>query len=169
MIQNWSWQLLRAPHTMELINIFHKKVHDFWSDFKVILYCLGRYSNIKHHTVSLLSKYSSIINNWWHRHTFMVVLFCLVIIHIKSILSQLPEWLSASLHWYWSHSWTAVGLSRYQNFSIRYQYQWKSTVLGTNFGTKAKHKNMLIKKTFLLIKLNKNKLHKNQCHFFMLI
>ncbi len=25
---------------------------------------------------------------------------------------------------------------------------------------------MLIKKTFLLIKLNKNKLHKNQCHFF---
>ncbi len=38
----------------------------------------------------------------------------------------------------------AVVLSRYQNFCIR--YQWKSTVLGTNFGTKEKHKYMLIKK-----------------------
>ncbi len=52
-------------------------------------------------------------------------------------------------------------LSRYQNFSIRYRYQWKSTVLGTNFGTKAKHKNMLIKNIlFLLIKSNKNKCKK---------
>jgi len=39
-----------------------------------------------------------------------------------------------------------VVLSRYQNFSIRYRYQWKSTVLGT----KAKHKNMLIKKKHFL-------------------
>ncbi len=46
-----------------------------------------------------------------------------------------------------------VGLSRYQNFSIRYQYQWKSTVLGTNFGTKAKHKNMLIKKHIFIDKV----------------
>ncbi len=44
-------------------------------------------------------------------------------------------------------------LSRYQNFSIRYQYQWKSTVLGTNFGTKAKHKNMLIKKHIFINKV----------------
>ncbi len=36
------------------------------------------------------------------------------------------------------------------NFSIRYRYQWKSTVLGTNFGTKAKHKNMLIKNILFL-------------------
>ncbi len=130
MIQNWSWQLLRAQHTiqsLELINIFHKKVHDFWSDFKVILYCLGRYSNIKHHTVSLLSKYSSIINNWWHRHTFMVVLSCLVIIHIKSILSQLPEWLSASLHWYWSHSWTAVWFLRVI-IELEWWFTWSEKV-----------------------------------------
>ncbi len=40
-------------------------------------------------------------------------------------------------------------LSRYQNFSILYQYQWKSTVLGTNFGTKAKHRNMLIMHIFI--------------------
>ncbi len=46
-----------------------------------------------------------------------------------------------------------LGLSRYQNFSIRYQYQWKSTVLGTNFGTKAKHKNMLIKKHIFINKV----------------
>ncbi len=46
-----------------------------------------------------------------------------------------------------------VGLSRYQNFSIRYQYQWKSTVLGTNFGTKAKHKNMPIKKHIFINKV----------------
>ncbi len=42
-----------------------------------------------------------------------------------------------------------LGLSRYQNFSIRYQYQWKSTVLGT----KAKHKNMLIKKHIFINKV----------------
>ncbi len=48
---------------------------------------------------------------------------------------------------------TVLGLSRYQNFSIRYQYQWKSTVLGTNFGTKAKHKNMLIKKHIFINKV----------------
>ncbi len=47
----------------------------------------------------------------------------------------------------------ALGLSRYQHFSIRYQYQWKSTVLGTNFGTKAKHKNMLIKKHIFINKV----------------
>ncbi len=46
-----------------------------------------------------------------------------------------------------------LGLSRYQNFSIRYQYQWKSTVLGTNFGNKAKHKNMLIKKHIFINKV----------------
>ncbi len=46
-----------------------------------------------------------------------------------------------------------IVLSRYQNFSIRYQYQWKSTVLGTNFGTKAKHKNMLIKKHIFINKV----------------
>ncbi len=48
---------------------------------------------------------------------------------------------------------TRLVLSRYQNFSIRYQYQWKSTVLGTNFGTKAKHKNMLIKKHIFINKV----------------
>ncbi len=48
-------------------------------------------------------------------------------------------------------------LSRYQNVSIRYRYQWKSTVLGTNFGTKAKHKNMLIKKhTIFINKVKQN-------------
>ncbi len=46
-----------------------------------------------------------------------------------------------------------VVLSRYQNFSIRYQYQWKSTVLVTNFGTKAKHKNMLFKKHIFIKKV----------------
>ncbi len=48
-------------------------------------------------------------------------------------------------------------LSRYQNVYIRYQYQWKSTVLGTNFGTKAKHKNMLIKKHIIFINKFKQK------------
>ncbi len=54
----------------------------------------------------------------------------------------------AKMAWYFH-----VVLSRYQNFSIRYQYQWKSTVLGTNFGTKAKHKNMLIKKHIFINKV----------------
>ncbi len=52
-----------------------------------------------------------------------------------------------------SEVYPGLGLSRYQNFSIRYQYQWKSTVLGTNFGTKAKHKNMLIKKHIFINKV----------------
>ncbi len=43
-------------------------------------------------------------------------------------------------------------LSRYQNFCIRYRYQWKSTVLGT----KEKQK-MLIKKHTIFI-------NKNQCN-----
>ncbi len=46
---------------------------------------------------------------------------------------------------------TKLVLSQYQNFSIRYRYQWKSTALGTNFGTKANHKNMLIKKQTIFI------------------
>ncbi len=50
----------------------------------------------------------------------------------------------------WLHFYVYIlGLSRYQNFSIRYQYQWKSTVLGT----KAKHKNMLIKKHIFINKV----------------
>ncbi len=60
----------------------------------------------------------------------------------QAVLRFLSEWRSSVL-----------GLSRYQNFSIRYQYQWKSTVLGTNFGTKAKHKNMLIKKHIFINKV----------------
>ncbi len=38
-------------------------------------------------------------------------------------------------------------------FQYSVQYQWKSTVLGTNFGTKAKHKNMLIKKHIFINKV----------------
>ncbi len=54
-----------------------------------------------------------------------------------------------------------VVLSRYQNICIQYRYQWKSTV----FGTKAKDKTMLIKKhSIFIIKSNKNKMYKNQCH-----
>ncbi len=57
------------------------------------------------------------------------------------------------MYYYFSDYNYQLGLSRYQNFSIRYQYQWKSTVLGTNFGTKAKHKNMLIKKHIFINKV----------------
>ncbi len=42
---------------------------------------------------------------------------------------------------------------------------WKSMVLGTNFGTKAKHKNMLIETTLFFINNVKQKLNvQNQCH-----
>ncbi len=44
-----------------------------------------------------------------------------------------------------------------------YRYQGKSTVLGTNFRTKAKHKNMLIKNhTIFINQVKKNELYKNQ-------
>ncbi len=49
-------------------------------------------------------------------------------------------------------------LSRYQNFSIRYRYKWKSTVLCTNFHTKAKHKTMLVKKHTIFIKSRQTKI-----------
>lgn len=57
----------------------------------------------------------------------MVVLSCLVIVHIKSILSQLPEWLSASLHWYWSHSWTAVWFLRVI-IELEWWFTWSEKV-----------------------------------------
>lgn len=53
---------------------------------------------LRHQTSYHLSKYSSMNNNRWHRHTFMVVFSSLVIVRIKSILSQLSGWLSGSLH-----------------------------------------------------------------------
>ncbi len=62
--------------------------------------------------------------------------------------------------------WYQLGLSRYQNFSIRYQYQWKSTVLGTNFGTKAKHKNMLIKKHIFINKVKQKYTAQKPMPFF---
>ncbi len=46
---------------------------------------------------------------------------------------------------------------QYQHFCIRYQYQWKSTFLGTKFGTKTKHKTMLIKKHTIFINKIKQK------------
>ncbi len=49
---------------------------------------------------------------------------------------------------------SGVGLSRYQNFSIRYQYQWNPRFSVPISVPKQNQKNMLIKNTFLLIKLN---------------
>ncbi len=63
----------------------------------------------------------------------------------------------------------SIVLSRYQNFSIQYQYQWKSTVLGTNFGTKAKHKNMLIKKHIFINEVKQKYTAHKSMPFFMLI
>ncbi len=76
-------------------------------------------------------------------------LYELVLWNTKADIFQL------TIYGYWRYQAQirTLGLSRYQNFSIRYQYQWKSTVLGTNFGTKAKHKNMLIKKHIFINKV----------------
>ncbi len=61
-------------------------------------------------------------------------------------------------------------LSRYQHFCIRYRYQWKSTVLGINFGTKEKHKNMLIKKhTIFINKVKQIENVQKSMPFFILI
>ncbi len=61
-------------------------------------------------------------------------------------------------------------LSRYQNVCIRYQYQWKSTVIGTNFCTKAKDGTMLIKKHTIFINKIKQKYNlQKSMPFFVLI
>lgn len=52
---------------------------------------------------------------------------CVVIVHIKSILSQLSGWLSASLHWYWSHSWTAVWFLRVI-IELCWRFTWSERV-----------------------------------------
>ncbi len=50
-----------------------------------------------------------------------------------------------------------ISVVTYQHFCILYRYHWKSTVLGTIFDTKAKHKNMLIKKhTIFINKVKQN-------------
>ncbi len=67
--------------------------------------------------------------------------------HYDSAISVWDMWLLS--YFYKNLKYMFVVLSRYQNFSIRYQYQWKSTVLGTNFGTKAKYRNMLIMHIFI--------------------
>ncbi len=52
----------------------------------------------------------------------------------------------------------------------KFQYPVQIPVkIGTNFGTKAKRNNLLIKKKLIwLIKLNKNKLYKNKWHSIFL-
>lgn len=82
---------------------------------------------LRHQTSYHLSKYSSMSNNRWHRHTFMVVFSSLVIVRIKSILSQLSGWLSASLHWYWTHSWTAVWFLRVI-IELCWRFTWSERV-----------------------------------------
>ncbi len=124
------------------------------------------WGTIDFHSIFFLLWKSIVPQNSWLQTFFRISSF--VFGRTKKFI-QVWNYLRVSKWWQNFHFWVnypfnvfGVVLSRYQNFCIAYQYQLKSTVLGTNFGTKAKHKNMLIKKThyFLLIKLNKNKLYK---------
>ncbi len=133
------------------------------------------WGTIDFHSIFFLLWKSIVPQNSWLQTFFRISSF--VFGRTKKFI-QIWNYLRVSKWWQNFHFWVnypfnlfGVVLSRYQHFCIAYQYQLKSTVLGTNFGTKAKHKNMLIKKKhyFLLIKLNKNKLYKKSMPFFMLI
>ncbi len=106
--------------------------------------------------VGLVYRYSPI----WYRYQWKSTILC-----TNFSIWYRYQWKSTILCtnfsiWY-RYQWKSTILCN--NFSIWYRYQWKSTFLCNNFSTKAKHKNMLIKKTNVLL-IHSNKMYKNQYH-----